>query len=66
MPEQARSTTAKVRKLCRQYLNEFGETPAGDLRCNFCDVLVKCVAQLASQKAKNIPELLYFGTKKYF
>ena len=42
MPKQAKSTTAKVRKICRQYPSKFGKTPAGDLRCNFCDVLVKC------------------------
>ena len=42
MPKQAKLTTAKVRKIYRQYPNEFGETPVGDLRCNFCDVLVKC------------------------
>ena len=42
MPKQAKSSTAKVRKICRQYSNEFGETPAGDLRCNFQVVLVKC------------------------
>ena len=42
MPKQAKSTTAKIREIWRQYLKEFGETPAGDLRCNFCDLLVKC------------------------
>ena len=42
MPKQTKSTTAKVMEICRQYPNEFGETPAIDLRCNFCDVLVKC------------------------
>ena len=41
MPKQAKSSTPKVTKICRQYPNEFGETPAGDLRCNFCDVIVK-------------------------
>ena len=42
MPKQAKSSTAKVREICRQYPNEFEATPAGDLRCKFCDVLVKC------------------------
>ena len=42
MPKQAKSTTAKVREICGKYLKEFGKTPAGDLRCNFGDVLVKC------------------------
>ena len=42
MPEQAKSSTAKVRERCRQYPNEFEATPAGDLRCKLCEVLVKC------------------------
>ena len=42
MPKQAKSSTAIVREICRQYPNESGETPAGELQCNFCDVLVKC------------------------
>ena len=42
MPKQAKSSKAKVREICRQYPNEFGATPAGDLRCNFYNVLVKC------------------------
>ena len=33
MPKQAKSSTAKVRKICRQYRNEFEATSAGDLRC---------------------------------
>ena len=41
MPKQAKSSTAKVRKICQEYLDEFLTTPAGDLRCNLCDVLVK-------------------------
>ena len=40
--KQAKSTSAKVREIYRQYTNEFGKTPTGDLRCNVCDVLVKC------------------------
>ena len=42
MPKQAKSSTAKVNEICRQYPNEFEATPAGDLRCKLCKVLVKC------------------------
>jgi len=44
MPKQAKSSTVKVRenKPLISYPNEFGATPSGDLRCNFCDVLIKC------------------------
>ena len=42
MPKQAKSSTAKVRQICQEYLDEFSATPARDLRCNLCDVLVKC------------------------
>ena len=42
MLKQAKSSTAKVRQICQEYLDEFSATPAGDLRCNLCDVLVKC------------------------
>ena len=42
MPKQAKSSTAKVRQICQEYPDEFSATPARDLRCNFCDVLVKC------------------------
>ena len=42
MPKQAKSSTAKVRQICQEYPNEFSATPARDLRCNLCDVLVKC------------------------
>ena len=42
MPKQAKSSTAKVRQICQEYLDEFSVTPARDLRCNLCDVLVKC------------------------
>ena len=31
MPKQTKSTTAKVREICRQYRNQFEKTPAGDL-----------------------------------
>ena len=41
MPKQAKSISAKIREICRQCPSEFGETLAGDLRCNFSDVLVK-------------------------
>ena len=42
MPKQAKFSTAKVRQTCQEYPDEFSATPAGDLRCNLCDVLVKC------------------------
>ena len=42
MPKQAKSSTAKVRQICQEYPDEFSTTPANDLRCNLCDVLVKC------------------------
>ena len=41
MPKQIKSSTAKVQDIGRQYPSEFRKTLAGDLRCNFCDVLVK-------------------------
>ena len=41
MPKQAKSSTAKVREICRHYPNKFGETAAGNLWCNFCDVSIK-------------------------
>ena len=46
MRKQAKSSTTKVRKICSQYSNEFLVTPAGHLRCNICDVLVKCDKKL--------------------
>ena len=42
MPKQAKSSTAKVRRIFPEYPDEFSATPARDLRCNLCDVLVKC------------------------
>ena len=42
MLKQAKSSIAKVRQTCQEYPDEFSPTPAGDLRCNLCDVLVKC------------------------
>ena len=42
MPKQAKSSTAKVRQICHEYPDEFSATPARDLQCNLCDVLVKC------------------------
>ena len=41
MSKQAKSSMAKVRQICQEYPNEFLATPAGDLRCNLCDVLLK-------------------------
>ena len=42
MPKQAKFSTAKVRQNCLEYPDEFSATPVRDLRCNLCDVLVKC------------------------
>ena len=42
MPKQVKSSVAKVRQTCQEYPDEFSATPAGDLRCNLCDVSVKC------------------------
>ena len=42
MPKQAKSSTAKVRQIFQEYPDEFSTTSACDLRCNLCDVLVKC------------------------
>ena len=42
MPKQAKSSTAKVTQICHEYLDEFSATPAHDLGCNLCDMLVKC------------------------
>ena len=42
MSKQAKSSTAKVGQICQEYLDEFSATPARDLGCNLCDVLVKC------------------------
>ena len=42
MPKQAKSSIAKVRQTCQEYPDEFSATPAGDLQCNLCDVMIKC------------------------
>ena len=42
MPKQAKSSIAKVGQTCQEYPDEFSATPAGNLQCNLCDVLVKC------------------------
>ena len=42
MPKQAKSSIAKVRQTCQEYPDEFSATPADDLRCNLCEMLVKC------------------------
>ena len=42
MPKQAKSSTTKVRQICQEYPDEVSATPALDLRCNLCEVLVKC------------------------
>ena len=42
MPKQPKFSTAKVRQICSKYLDEFFATPVDSLRCNLCDVWVKC------------------------
>ena len=42
MPKQAKSSAAKIRQICQVYPDEFSATPARNLRCNLCHVLVKC------------------------
>ena len=42
MLRQTKSSIAKVRQICQKYPDEFLATPVGDLRCNLCNVLVKC------------------------
>ena len=37
-----KSSTTKVRQICQEYPDEFSATPARELRCNLCEVLVKC------------------------
>ena len=46
MTKQAKSSTAKVRQICQEYPDEFSTTPANHLRCNLCDMLVKCDKKL--------------------
>ena len=41
MPKQAKLSTAKVKKICSQYSDEFLTPPAGHLRCSIRNVLVK-------------------------
>ena len=57
MPKQAKSSTAKVRQTCQEYPNEFSAIPAGDLRCNFCDVLVKCDKKFFVESHRKIKKL---------
>ena len=42
LPKLAKYSIAKVRQICVKHPDEFLATPAGDLHCNLCDVLVKC------------------------
>ena len=42
MPKQAKSSTVKVTQICQEYSDEFSATPACNLRCNLCDVLIIC------------------------
>ena len=57
MSKQANSSKAKVRQICQEYPDEFLQTPVGDLRCNLCDVLVKCDKKffVKSQKKEATP-----------
>ena len=52
MPKQAKFSIAKVRQICREYQDEFLATLAGDLRCNLCDVLVKCTKSFCEMPLK--------------
>ena len=42
MPKQAKSILSKLGKICRKFNNEFSATPGGELRCDLCEVIVKC------------------------
>ena len=53
MPKQAKSSTAKVRQICQEYPDEFSATPACDLRCNLCDMLVKCDKKFFVENHRN-------------
>ena len=50
MPKQAKSSKAKVKQICQEYPDEFLSTLAGDLRCNLCNVLVKCEKKFFCEK----------------
>ena len=66
MPKQAKSSIAKLRQTCHEYPDEFSATPAGDLRCNLCDVLVKCDKKFfaeSHQKSKQHQEKLETKSK---
>ena len=58
MPKQAKSSTAKVRQICQEYPDEFLATPARDLRCNLCDVLVKCDKKFCSMILHTVDDIL--------
>ena len=49
MPKQAKSILSKVGKICREFNNEFSATPGGELRCNLCEVIVKCEKNISSK-----------------
>ena len=53
MPKQAKSSTAKVKQICQEYSDECSATPACDLRCNLCDVLVKCDKKFFVESHRN-------------
>ena len=52
MSEPAKSSTAKVKKLSRQFLNEIGATGAGDLRCIFATYQPNVTKKLSGQLLK--------------
>jgi len=54
MSKLAKSSTVKIREICHQYPNEFGANSSGDLRCNFCDVLVKCGKNILWRVAEKV------------
>ena len=66
MPKQAKSSTAKVKQICQEYLDEFLAAPAGDLRSNLCDLLVNCDKKFfveSHQKSKQHLEKLETKSK---
>ena len=66
MSKQANSSTAKVRQICQEYPDGFSATPSGDLRCNLCDMLVKCDKKFfveSHQKSKQHQEQLETKSK---
>ena len=66
MPKQAKYSTAKVRQICQEYSDKLLATPASDLQCHLCDVLVKCDKKFfaeSHQKSKQHQEKLETKSK---